>query len=390
MATQMQFRRGTASEWTTADPILAIGELGVELNTPSSADKFKIGDGTTVWSLLTYFTQGTAGVDGVDGVDGTNGTNGTDGADGLTVLNGTAVPTTEGVDGDFYIKTDTSDIYGPKTAGVWGAATSLIGVAGTDGVDGASTTFLELTDAPSTFTGQANKIATVNAGETALEFVSPVGGDNTFLGLTDAPADYTGDAGKLVGVNTGETGLEFRNDVLLDADIGLDTIYIPAAAMTAATTSGAAAGQVEEATNVHNYKTLDFDAAADEFACFEFVFPKSWDEGAITFKFHWSTTATGTTGVAVGLQGVAVADGENSDVAYGTIIVITDDAQTGAGDVLNSAVSTALTIAGTPAAGDLCQFRVLRDVSDANDDMTEDMQLRGVTLLFNTNALKDD
>jgi len=70
---------------------------------------------------------------GADGQDGTDGTNGTDGADGKTVLNGTAVPTTEGVDGDFYIKTDTSDIYGPKTGGSWGAPTSLVGAQGEKG-----------------------------------------------------------------------------------------------------------------------------------------------------------------------------------------------------------------------------------------------------------------
>ena len=47
----MQQRRGTASQWTTADPILAAGELGYETDT----GYFKIGDGTNVWSDLSYF-----------------------------------------------------------------------------------------------------------------------------------------------------------------------------------------------------------------------------------------------------------------------------------------------------------------------------------------------
>lgn len=59
-----------------------------------------------------------------------------DGADGRTILNGTAVPTTEGVDGDFYLKTDTSDLYGPKTGGSWGSATSLVGPTGATGATG--------------------------------------------------------------------------------------------------------------------------------------------------------------------------------------------------------------------------------------------------------------
>lgn len=59
---------------------------------------------------------------------------GAPGADGNSVLNGVGPPGAGvGVDGDFYIDTATWDIYGPKTAGVWGAPTSLIGPAGADG-----------------------------------------------------------------------------------------------------------------------------------------------------------------------------------------------------------------------------------------------------------------
>lgn len=60
-----------------------------------------------------------------------------DGTDGNTVLNGAVAPTTEGVDGDFYINTAVWDIYGPKSAGVWGSGVSLVGPAGANGADGA-------------------------------------------------------------------------------------------------------------------------------------------------------------------------------------------------------------------------------------------------------------
>ncbi len=50
-----------------------------------------------------------------------------DGADGSSVLSGTAAPTTEGVDGDFYIRTTTNYLYGPKAGGVWPAGVSLVG-----------------------------------------------------------------------------------------------------------------------------------------------------------------------------------------------------------------------------------------------------------------------
>lgn len=61
---------------------------------------------------------------------------GIDGVDGRTVLNGTVIPTTEGVDGDFYIRTTNYTIYGPKTGGAWGSGVSLVGSTGADGADG--------------------------------------------------------------------------------------------------------------------------------------------------------------------------------------------------------------------------------------------------------------
>lgn len=62
MTTQIQLRRGTAADWTSANPILAEGELGAELDT----GKFKIGNGINTWSTLVY-ASGPAGADGLDG-----------------------------------------------------------------------------------------------------------------------------------------------------------------------------------------------------------------------------------------------------------------------------------------------------------------------------------
>ena len=79
MAVQIQLRNDTAANWTSADPVLAIGEMGIETDT----DQFKLGDGVTAWTSLGYGgIQGPAGTDGVDGTNGTNGTDGTDGIDG--------------------------------------------------------------------------------------------------------------------------------------------------------------------------------------------------------------------------------------------------------------------------------------------------------------------
>jgi hypothetical protein len=53
MATRMQQRRGTAAQWTAANPILAAGEIGFETDT----SKFKMGNGSSAWSALTYFAN---------------------------------------------------------------------------------------------------------------------------------------------------------------------------------------------------------------------------------------------------------------------------------------------------------------------------------------------
>ena len=56
MATRMQQRRGTALQWTTANPVLNPGEMGWE----SDTNKFKIGDGTNHWADLDYFLDAVA------------------------------------------------------------------------------------------------------------------------------------------------------------------------------------------------------------------------------------------------------------------------------------------------------------------------------------------
>lgn len=62
------------------------------------------------------------------------GTNGAPGAAGKTILNGTGVPAPAlGEEGDFYLDTAATKLYGPKTAGAWGSGVSLIGAQGPEG-----------------------------------------------------------------------------------------------------------------------------------------------------------------------------------------------------------------------------------------------------------------
>jgi hypothetical protein len=111
--------------------------------------------------------------------------------------------------------TDTPSTYTPdKWLKVNPAGTALI-LTDAPAMSGGSSTFITLTDTPSTYTGQSDKWIKVNVGETGLEFVDAPsgGGSSNFTGLTDTPSTYTGQAGGFVVVNNGETGLEFTTIV---------------------------------------------------------------------------------------------------------------------------------------------------------------------------------
>lgn len=70
VVTQLQFRRGTAAQWTSANPTLAAGELGFETDT----GKAKIGNGSTAWNSLAYNISGVTGdIEGVTAGTGLSG-----------------------------------------------------------------------------------------------------------------------------------------------------------------------------------------------------------------------------------------------------------------------------------------------------------------------------
>ena len=70
---KIQFRRGTAAEWTARNTLLLPGEVGLETDT----GKLKIGDGVGRWSVLPYLaTQGPPGEAGPQGEPGPAGPQG--------------------------------------------------------------------------------------------------------------------------------------------------------------------------------------------------------------------------------------------------------------------------------------------------------------------------
>ena len=170
---------------------------------------------------------------------------------------------------------------------------------------------------------------------------------------------------------------------------GKETIWVPSSAMYPATTNGAAAEQVETTATRPDMKVLDFDASTDEFAQFSIAMPKSWNEGTLTYQVYWTPGSTNTGDCIFGLQAVACADNDTIDVAYGTAVNVTD---AGIGTVEDQQISDesgAVTVAGSPAAGELTYFQLFRDANAGGDTFSADARVLGVKIFFTTDAAND-
>lgn len=89
MTSRLQNRRDTAANWTSNNPTLAAGEIGLETDTA----KFKMGNGTTAWNSLAYaYTAGATGPVGATGPIGATGPVGATGSTGPIGATGATGP----------------------------------------------------------------------------------------------------------------------------------------------------------------------------------------------------------------------------------------------------------------------------------------------------------
>ena len=168
---------------------------------------------------------------------------------------------------------------------------------------------------------------------------------------------------------------------------GVETIYVPSGAMSPNTTNGCSGLDQVELSNGPELRVLDFDASSDENAQFTVCFPKSWNEGTITFQAFWTVTGTDNGTVAWGLSGVSIADDVSINTAFGTNVVATAKAFSGtSNDMTVSAVSGAVTVASA-AVDTQTYFQIMRDVSA--DDQSGDARLLGIKLFYTTDAKND-
>jgi hypothetical protein len=187
--------------------------------------------------------------------------------------------------------------------------------------------------------------------------------------VTDVSASNTDGYGEIGKVGTGKK-----------------TIWVPASAMTPRTTNGPTLATRELATNDIMLTTLDFDASTSQGAGFWISMPKSWNEGTVTFVPFW-TSSSGISGTVIwSLAGYSFSDNDAMDTAVSGTQTSTDTflAQD---DLHVGPESSAITIGGTPAAGDSVYFEISRNISDTLDDYAD---LIGVHIYITTNVNTDD
>ena len=186
----------------------------------------------------------------------------------------------------------------------------------------------------------------------------------------------------LSATGTASSSTFLRGDNTWDTPVVVGSyreVYINAGAMIPRTTSGAASGTAELATNDIMVDSMDFDTAAEEGVGFWVTLPSEWDASTVKLKAHW-TAASGSGTVKWDFAARAYADSDAIDQALGTEQGSTDTLIT-ANDMHISPATAALTIGGTAVAGEPIYFQVARDI--ATDTLGVDAQLIGVVLQYN-------
>ena len=210
---------------------------------------------------------------------------------------------------------------------------------------------------------------------------------NAATGVTGPVISATGETNVGININPKGSGV-FNSGGSAVKIAGKESVWVPANSMYPNSTNGCADLAQVELSNGPEIKTLDFDKDSDEFAQFSVAFPKSWNEGTVTFQAFFTADSTNTGTTAWGLSGVAIADDDSINTAFGTQVVATAKAMSGtANDLAVANESGAVTIAGSPSVDEEVFFQISRDVSA--DTLTADAKLLGIKLFFTTDAAND-
>jgi hypothetical protein len=170
---------------------------------------------------------------------------------------------------------------------------------------------------------------------------------------------------------------------------GLHDIWIAAGSWYADYTAPPEWGSVNGASDQPDYAYWTFDPTTEKAVWTVLRLPKSWNGGTITFQPSWWHQSTTTNfGIAWSMRAVAIGNDDALAVSYGTAQTSIDTGGTTA-DVYTGPESSAITIAGTPAAGDLVFLELRRLPADGSDNLAVAAGLLGARIQITTNADTD-
>lgn len=169
--------------------------------------------------------------------------------------------------------------------------------------------------------------------------------------------------------------------------VGRRTLWLPAGAMTAPSTGGAAPGTLESAVNGQLFQVFDFDQDTAEAVRIVTALPKAWDGGTLAAQLLWTAEAAGD--VVWTVAAVALDAGTSLDAAPGAAIPVTGTLAS-AGTLQVTTEAGPLAPSGTPSPDGLLALKIVRVAGDLADTLAADARLIGLRLFYAVDAASDD
>jgi len=165
--------------------------------------------------------------------------------------------------------------------------------------------------------------------------------------------------------------------------------FLPGGTATYVSATDSGATPVFQTTNEQCFKYWLFASNASNYIQVQWRAPGNYNGGTITVQMEYFQSAAGTGDVKWSVDARAYTDNETLDAAWGTAQTVTDAALNDATKLTVTAATPAITIAGTPAAGERIWIRVARLGADAADTLTRTSFLVGLRVGYTTNAYSE-
>lgn len=206
----------------------------------------------------------------------------------------------------------------------------------------------------------------------------PGGGPTGATGSTGStgPQGATGPGGGPTGATgaTGSQGPAVSGQIILTAAGGWSSSI-----------SGSLYPAQTQLSSGVNYYSIGFVDGSTTYANWALAMPSDYNGGTINASFYWlSLSTTFAQSVVWGLSGRSFGDTETLNATYGTVQTVTD-ANNGSGVLNISPITSGITLAGTPSAGEYVQFRAERQGAASGDTLTDTAQLLQIRINYTRN-----